>query len=83
MKETTTQKALLFLSVTVLLTAGCAPMTEAQRDAREYDRVDFRNQFIEDRVRCRAGGGHMYIDGSGTTLDREDIPRTRVHYVCV
>ena len=83
MKDTTTKKALLCLSVTVLLTAGCAPMTEAQREAREYDRVDFRNQFIEERDRCLERGGRMYIDGSGGRLDRDDIPRTRTYYVCV
>ncbi len=82
MKHTISKKALLSLSVTVLLTAGCAPMTEAQREAREYDRVDFRNQFIEDRDSCLASGGRIYINGHGGVLDRNDVPRTRVYYVC-
>ncbi len=83
MKHTITSKARLLLPVAVLLTAGCATMTEAQRDAREYERVDFRNQFIADRGRCLARGGRIYVGGPGGILDRDDIPRTRVFYACI
>lgn len=82
MKYPIANNALLSLSVTVLLMAGCAPMTEAQREAREYSRVDFRNQFIEDRNRCQANGGRMYIQGFGGAVDNDGIPLTRVYYVC-
>ena len=82
MKHTITKKALLSLSVTVLLAAGCAPMTEAEREAREYSRVDFRNQFIENRNRCHARGGRIYVQGFGGAVDRDGIPRSRVLYIC-
>jgi len=82
MKHTISNKALVFLSVTLSLTAGCAPMTEAELEAREYSRADFRNQFIEDRDRCQAGGGRMYIQGFGGAVDNDGIPLSRVYYVC-
>lgn len=82
MKHTNTSKTLLALSVSVLLTAGCAPMTEAQLEARKYSRTDFRNQFIEDRDRCRTNGGRMFIQGFGGAVDNDGIPLSRVYYVC-
>ena len=66
-----------------LLLTGCATMSEAEREAREYERVEFRHQFIVDRDRCNAVGGQIYFQAPGGTVDRHGIPRTRVWYECV
>ena len=73
---------LLTVALALVCVTACAPVTEAQRDAREYSRVEFRNQFIEDRRRCFASGGRIYIQARGGSVDRDGIPKTRVPYVC-
>ncbi len=80
MKQTTRKTGLL--SLTLALSAGCTTMTEAQRETREYSLSDFRSKFIEERMRCQASGGRLYVQGWGGSLDRDDIPRTRVSYIC-
>jgi hypothetical protein len=65
-----------------LLATACAPMTTADRDAREYRRTDFRQQFVEDRERCHALGGRIYILAHGGQLDRSGIPVSRAYYKC-
>jgi len=70
------------LVIAIVLTAGCAPMTEAQREAREYDRIEFRNRFLEDRARCNAIGGRIFILANSGLLDRDGVPKSRVYYTC-
>ena len=82
MKPTTTKRVLLALFVSIPLTTGCVAMSEAEREAREYSRVDFRNQFIEDRDQCQASGGRIYIQAYGGALDNHGVPLTRVFYTC-
>ena len=73
---------LAILLLVVALATGCAPMTPDQREARAYDRGDFRNQFIEDRAKCRADGRKLVVRGPGGSIDRNGIPKTRVWYTC-
>ena len=70
------------LLLAAALTTGCAPMTVADREARAYEWGEFRNQFIEDRARCRADGRRLVVRGPGGSLDRNGIPKTRVWYTC-
>ncbi len=81
MKQTLTRT---FTVVSVLVAAfcvGCAPMTEAEREAREYARVEFREQFVVDRAVCRSQGGRFQVDGAAQ-LDRNGIPKTKAMYFC-
>ena len=82
MKHTIKIRTIASLAVAALLTSGCATMSEAEREEREYRRVDFRNKFIEDRSRCEASGGRLYVQGYGGTLDKHGVPRSRVWYTC-
>jgi len=60
---------------------ACTPMTEAQRDARDYARAEWNEQFRTARADCRNRRGLFVVDGTAG-LDRDDIPRTRVFYSC-
>ncbi len=66
---------------TVLLATGCISLTEAQLEARDYRRVDFQQQFIDFRQRCRAAGGRVIIDAK-QALDRRDLPHRGDRYYC-
>lgn len=74
-------KILLLLAV-ALCAAACAPMTAAERADREYERVDFRQRFIEDRARCNAAGGRIVILANGGQVDRHGVPLSRAYYRC-
>ena len=65
----------------VLLATGCISLSEAQIEAREYRRADFRNQFIDYRQRCLAAGGKIIIDAK-QSLDRKDLPHRGDRYYC-
>ena len=70
------------VAVLLLSLSACAPATGVKRAEIEYSRADYRNQFIENRARCRATGGRIVIMGWGGSVDRNGIPRTRVRYSC-
>lgn len=65
----------------VLVATGCISLTEAQLEARDYRRADFRNQFIDYRQRCLASGGKIFIDAK-QSLDRDDLPHRGDRYYC-
>ena len=65
----------------ILLAAGCISLTEAQLEAREYRRADFRNQFTDYRQACLAAGGTIIIDAK-QSLDRNDMPHRGDRYYC-
>ena len=69
------------LGMAAVFLAGCASMTGAELEARDYRRMDFRNQFIEERSRCLAEGRRFVVFANGG-VDREGIPRARVPYYC-
>lgn len=65
----------------LLFTTGCVSLTEAQLEARDYRRVEFKQQFIDFRQRCRAAGGRIIIDAN-QSLDRHDLPNRGDRYYC-
>lgn len=69
------------MGMALVLLSGCASMTEVQLEARDYQRTDFRNQFVEDRTRCQAAGRRIVIFANGS-IDRNGIPKSRVPYFC-
>ncbi len=73
-------KALVFLPA-VLFTA-CAPLTEEQREARDYRRLDFEARYLEFRARCRARGGTIYVE-AGRRIGRSSVPRRNDRYRCL
>ena len=75
-------RTLLALILIALSNTACAPMTEAQREAREYERIEFKEQFIVDRKLCFASGRMIHIHANAATLDHDGVPKSRVNYVC-
>ena len=82
MKQTITRTIIVVSVLVIAFCAGCAPMTEAQREAREYARVEFRDQFRTEREICQMRGGRFIYDGVAE-LDRDGVPKTRVWFECV
>ena len=72
---------LKMLGLALILLSGCTTLTEAQLEARDYRRMEFRNQFIDDQARCRAQGRQFVVLANGG-VDRNGIPMTRVPYHC-
>ncbi|MDX1518448.1 MAG: hypothetical protein R3288_16485 [Woeseiaceae bacterium] len=66
----------------LLLITGCISLTEAQLEARDYRRIDFKQQFIDFRQRCSAAGGRIIIDAK-QGLDRHDLPNRGDRYYCL
>ena len=64
-----------------LATAGCAPMSEVAQEEREFENVDFENQFIAYRQRCMASGGRVYVLANDR-VDRRGIPSRGSYYTC-
>ena len=81
MRHTFTRYFSLILILTAFFSVACAPMTEAQREQREYARVEWQEQFRADRMACQARGGLFEFDGTAE-LDRDDVPKSRVLYAC-
>jgi hypothetical protein len=72
-----------FSTLTALAAAACAPMTEAEREAREYAIVEFQNQFVLDQSACQARGGRIEVGGDAVRLDRNGVPYSKTRYICV
>lgn len=64
-----------------LASAACAPMSEVGQEAREFENVDFENEFIAYRQQCVASGGRVFILANGR-VDRRGIPRRGSYYTC-
>ena len=60
---------------------ACAPMAEVAQDEREFENVDFDNQFIAYRQQCVANGGRVLIMANGR-VDRRGIPSRGTYYTC-
>ena len=60
---------------------ACAPMSEVGQEAREYENVDFENQFIAYRQQCVANGGRVFVLANGR-VDRRGIPLRGSYYTC-
>ena len=65
----------------LIVLSGCVSLTEAQLEARDYRRIDFKQQFIDYRQRCLAAGGKIIIDAK-QGLDRHDLPNRGDRYYC-
>ena len=61
--------------------AGCAPLSEVQQDVREYENVDFENEFIAYRQQCMANGGRVFILANDR-VDRRGIPSRGSYFTC-
>lgn len=64
-----------------LMFSGCIGLTDAQLEARDYQRADFKNQFIDFRQQCYARGGKLVIDAN-QSLQRGNIPHRNDRYYC-
>lgn len=70
----TTNAGIAAMVVLLLVTAGCA-QTPADREAREYERMDAQvraaERFETLKRRCRAAGGVLLVEGNwGKTKPR-------------
>ena len=57
-------------------------MSEVELEELEYERTEFRAQFIADRDACNAAGRQIFIQAHGGAVDRHGIPRSKVWYEC-
>lgn len=71
----------LIAVLTGTVCVGCTPLAEAQREQMQYEREEWRAQFVEDRAECRARFGTLLVDHA-TMLDRDGIPRIPTVYTC-
>lgn len=75
-----TQK-LAVAALTLLIAAGCAPLTEAQRDDIRLRKAEYQEEFIVFRTACFADRGRIVIDAL-RSLDRNNLPRPGDRYYC-
>ena len=81
MKRKISRYTTMLALLTVCLFGACATMTEAEREEREYGRIEWREQFIAHRDECNAIGGRLEFDGSAQQ-DRNGVPKYKVRYIC-
>lgn len=81
MSGTRQRQLVILLAAALTATGGCASLTDAELERRDYRRADFRNRFIEERARCFAHGGRIYVS-AGQTLGRDGIPKPGDRYFC-
>jgi len=79
-KETRDMKILL--AMTALLSVACAPMTERERENREYQRVDYQAKYIDFRSRCQSKGGIILLT-STSRMRGSDLPARNDKYRCM
>ena len=71
------------MSLCAIALSGCAPLTMADTDARDYATVEFQNRFVLDRSACFEKGGRIEVAGDAVRIDRNGVPRRKTRYVCV
>ncbi len=68
--------------ITIALGAsGCASLSEAELEMREYSNVEYREVFREFRQKCFQQGGRIIIDARGK-VGRDGVPRRGDNYFC-
>ena len=73
---------LVYLCAAGLLTlTACATLSEAELEARQYERTDYQERFRDFRQRCLAGGG-LVIVNAPTSIDRNGVPGPGSRYTC-
>lgn len=70
----------LFAASLLTLTA-CATLSEAELEARRYERTDYQERFRDFRRRCLAGGGKIIVNAP-TRIDRDGVPYPGSRYTC-
>ena len=81
MPATIHRRLVVLLASALAAAGGCASLTEAEIEQHNYRHADHRNRFIEERIRCVARGGRIYISAS-QTLGRDGIPKPGDRYFC-
>lgn len=75
-------RPLVCLCAAGLLTlTACASLSEAELEARQYERTDYQERFRDFRQRCLAGGG-LVIVNAPTSMDRNGVPGPGSRYTC-
>ncbi len=69
------------LVVTALVQTACSPLTDVQREDREYRRAGFELQFRDYRRRCNATGKKVFIIAN-QSVGRDGIPNIGDRYYC-
>ncbi len=72
----------VLLAMTALLSVACTPITERERERREYQRVEFQAKFLEYRNRCHEKGGIILMH-SYSRLRGSDLPVPGDRYRCM
>ena len=72
-----------FAAVAAIVISACAPMTETEREAREYAIAEFQSQFVLDQASCQAMRGRIEVAGDAVRLDRNGVPKSKTRYICV
>ena len=72
-----------FSALVALVIGACAPMTEAEREAREYEIAEFQNQFVIDQASCHARRGRIEVAGDAVRFNRHGVPYSKTRYICV
>ncbi|MDZ7645481.1 MAG: hypothetical protein U5K76_15455 [Woeseiaceae bacterium] len=65
----------------VALVSACTPLTERERQDREYERGEFRAQYLEFKAACEAQGGTVVIR-SRRRIGPDRIPNPGDYYRC-
>ena len=71
----------ILLAAALSMTSGCAGLSEADLEYRDYQRAEFKNRFLDERSRCQQRGGRIYVDAK-QTLRRDGIPNPGDRYFC-
>ena len=83
MKQRHRNHVVAFSALAALVIGACAPMTEAEREAREYALAEFQNQFMLDQASCHARRGRIEVAGDAVRIDRHGVPYSKTRYICV
>ena len=81
-KRGSRSRSLASLCAAGLLTlTACATLSEAELEARQYERTDYQERFRDFRRRCLAGGGKVIVNAP-TRIDRDGVPYPGSRYIC-
>lgn len=73
---------LLALCCIGLLSAGaCAPLSEAQFEARQYRQIEYQNRFLDFRQQCWVRGKRVFIEARGR-VGNDRLPAYGDKYFC-
>ena len=72
---------ILGVAAMLTLTTACAPLSETERDEREYRQVDFVEEFLVFRADCWARGKRILVNAM-SRVSRDGIPSPGDRYFC-